>query len=75
MLVFSGLRGGRWWTALTVAACGFTLWRLEQAFTSALGPVFKSNPQRFVSATMALQGLLGEAAGVRPEEAFQAQSA
>lgn len=52
-----------------------TLWRLEQAFTSALAPVLKSNPQRYVAATMTLAGLLAGIAGVRPEEEFHAVAA
>ncbi|HYV34811.1 MAG TPA: DUF932 domain-containing protein [Gemmataceae bacterium] len=40
-----------------------TLWSLENAFTSALADVGKTNPQRFCGLTIALQGLLAEAAG------------
>ncbi len=40
-----------------------TFWSLENAFTGVLAHVGKSNPQRFCSLTIALQGLLAEAAG------------
>ena len=40
-----------------------TLWSLENAFTGVLAHVGKSNPQRFCSLTIALQGLLAESAG------------
>jgi hypothetical protein len=39
-----------------------SLWSLENAFTGALAEVGKSNPQRFCSLTIALQGLLADAA-------------
>ena len=35
-----------------------TMWSLENAFTGVLAHVGKSNPQRFCSLTIALQGLL-----------------
>jgi hypothetical protein len=41
-----------------------TVWSLFNAFTSALAPVGRSNPQRYCGLTMSLQGLLGEAAGL-----------
>ena len=40
-----------------------TLWSLENVFTGALAHVAKSNPQRFCGLTIALQGLLSQAAG------------
>jgi hypothetical protein len=45
-----------------------TLWSLENAFTGALADVGRTNPQRFCGLTIALQGLLTDAAGV-PEPA------
>lgn len=48
-----------------------TLWSLFNAFTTVLGEVARSNPQRFCSLTMALQGLIGEAAGVPSGPDFQ----
>lgn len=46
-----------------------TLWSLENCFTGVLAHVGKSNPQRFCSLTIALQGLLAEVAGT-PERQF-----
>jgi hypothetical protein len=46
-----------------------TLWSLENAFTGALADVAKSNPQRYCGLTIALQGLLAEAAP-NPEPQF-----
>lgn len=40
-----------------------TLWSLFNAFTTVLGSVQKTNPQRFAAATMQLQGLIDS----RPE--------
>ncbi len=40
-----------------------TLWSLENALTSALGPAQRSNPQRFVALSLSLQSLLAEVAG------------
>ena len=37
---------------------GRTLWSLFNAFTTVLGPVGRSNPQRFASLTMRLQHLI-----------------
>jgi hypothetical protein len=41
-----------------------TLWSLLNAFTTVLGGVARSNPQRFCGLTMRLQALAGEAAGL-----------
>ncbi len=48
-----------------------TLWSLMNAFTTVLGERQKTNPQQFAALTIRLSDLLGEAAGVRPEETFQ----
>lgn len=45
-----------------------TLWSLENAFTSALAGMCRSNPHRFCALTIAVQHLIGEAAGSLPGE-------
>ncbi len=52
-----------------------TLWSLENAHTTVLADVAKANPHRFCALSVSLQALLGEAAGVRPEETVPALSA
>lgn len=49
------------------AANGLTFWRLEQAFTTVLGSVEQSNPHRFCAVSLAIQGLLSQAAGLPSE--------
>lgn len=41
-----------------------TLWSLENALTTTLGPVVRSNPQRFTALSLSLSALLSEVAGV-----------
>jgi hypothetical protein len=52
-----------WRTPSHAAFTPRTLWSLENSFTGVLAEVGKSNPHRFCSLTIALQGLLAEAAG------------
>lgn len=48
-----------------------TLWSLENALTTTLAPVQRSNPQRFCALSLSLQGLLSQVAGLDqpPEDA------
>ena len=48
-----------------------TLWSLFNAFTGVLGERQRTNPQQFAALTIRLSDLLGEYAGIRPEETFQ----
>jgi hypothetical protein len=43
-----------------------TLWSLENALTTTLAPVQRSNPQRFTDLSMSVQHLLSEFAGTMP---------
>lgn len=52
-----------------------TLWSLFNAFTTVLGERQKTNPQQFAALTISLSGLLGEAAGIQPEEVITTMSA
>ena len=44
-----------------------TAWSLFNAFTTILGPLYRSSPQRYAGLTMGLQGLVGMAAGLTAE--------
>jgi hypothetical protein len=52
-----------------------TLWSLENAITTTLGPVRKTNPQRFCALSLSLQSLLSEITGLPAQEVHAAMSA